>query len=230
MAVLIDTRTGPILQADGAGDQPLRQGRVGQLIVSDGPARFFEAASRGMLFSGGMTLTSINNATFTTATLGATATPILGVWNPLGSGKNLAILQARVNGIITAATCTGPGALMWATSLNNAGLTLGSNPLNRGTLNATGSVAKDMSGIALTGLTNNLVVRDASMLGAGPNTNFSFVGTAVGTVPPEMPTIDHVDGAYIVPPGGVLALLATGTPVAISAAASITWEEIPIIS
>ena len=40
--------------------------------------------------------------------------------------------------------------------------------------------------------------------------------------------IDLIDGAFVVPPGGVLALLATGTPVAISAASSLLWEEIPV--
>jgi hypothetical protein len=48
------------------------------------------------MFGGGMTLTSISNVTFTTATLGATCTPITGIYNPIGSGKNCVILQMQL--------------------------------------------------------------------------------------------------------------------------------------
>jgi hypothetical protein len=220
---------GPVVGADGSLlPSGLRQGRLADLIVSELHGRFYEQAFRGNLFSGGMTLTSISNATFSTGTLGPTATPIVGVWNPLTSGKNLVILQVRVSPINTALQTTGAGSLMWASSVGNGALTLGSAPMNRLTGLAAGSVAKDMSGIALTGLTNNLVVRDATMLCSGAMSNLSTLQTAAGLMPAQNPTIDPVDGAWIVPPGGVLAVLCTtNPPVAISAASSILWEEVP---
>lgn len=190
-------------------------------------AQFAVAALEGRLFSGGMTLTSISNVTFTSGTLGATCTPIAGVWNPSTSTVNLLISQAIANIIITAATNTGPGALVWATSTGNAAISTGNAPLNRRTLAAAGSQAKDMSGVALTGLTSNLVVRQAAGIGGGSAANFSFVGTAVGQATVNVAGVDFVDGAWVVPPGGVLALLATTTPVAHSAASGLMWEEIP---
>src|SRR5437016_8671961 len=96
MALTINTRTGPVTNQDGPGDQAIRQGRTAELVVTDAHGRFQEACARGGLFSRRMTLSSISNATISTGTLGATATPIVGVWNPLGTGKNVVILQVRV--------------------------------------------------------------------------------------------------------------------------------------
>jgi len=224
----VDKWIGPLPQADGAGLGLVRGGRTGEFVISDAHGRFQEAATRGFLYSGGMTLTSIANATFSTATLGATATPIVGVWNPLTSGKNLVVLQVKVAPVNTALQTTGAGALMWATSTGNGAISTGNSPLSRLTLLAAGSLAKDMSGVALTGLTNNLVVRDAAALGSGVISNLSTLQTAAGLFPPMIVGVDNVDGSFIVPPGGVLALLSTGTAVAISAASSIPWEEVAV--
>ena len=57
-------------------------------VVTDAHGRFQEAALLGQLFSTGMTTTAITNATFTTGTLTATCTPVIGIWNPSNSGKN----------------------------------------------------------------------------------------------------------------------------------------------
>lgn len=214
--------------ATGAPLEDLRGDRTGALVTTDGHARFMEAAVNGTLFSGGMTLTAITNATFTTATLGATATPIIGLWNPLTSGKNAIIIYAKLQAILTALQETGAGAYMWCTSTGNGGISTGNTPFNTSTFLAAGSIMKDMSGVALTGLTNNLVVRTASGLQGGANSNLSTLQTASGLAAPAYAAVDLINGTFVVPPGGVLALLCTTTPVAISAASSILWEEVPV--
>lgn len=224
--MLAEVRTGPITSSDAAVN-PARGGKQGDIITSDGHGRFYEANYRGVLYSGGMTATSISNATFTTATLGATATPIVGVWNPGTSTVNLAIAQASLAVTMTALQNTGCGGFMWCTSTGNNALTLGSTPLNRKTLTASGSQAKDMSGIALTGLTNNLVVRTASALMGGSSKALAELDTAIGmTTAMTGCAMEPIDGSWIVPPGGILALLCTTTPVAHSAASGILWEEV----
>jgi hypothetical protein len=40
--------------------------------------------------------------------------------------------------------------------------------------------------------------------------------------------VENFDGSLIVPPGGVLALMAVTTPVAQSAVAGIVWEEVAL--
>src|ERR1051326_7041594 len=86
---------GPLYGGTGT-PSPFTADITGAQRTTDAHARFQEAALRGFLFSAGMTLTAINNATFTTGTLGATCTPIIGIWNPMNSGKNAVILQARL--------------------------------------------------------------------------------------------------------------------------------------
>ena len=225
MPTPIQLLVGPQTAADGT-TPTARGGRSGEGIIQQLHGRFYEANFRGTLFSDGMGLTSINAATFTSGTLGATCTPIAGVWNPSTNTVNLVILQVALGVTLTALQATGAGPYVWASSVGNTALTLGNAPLNRKTQAAVGSNAKGLAGIALTGLTNNLVVRGAAALGGGAIYSASLLGTAAGFVPPMISNLDQIEGAIIVPPGGVLALLATTTPVAHSASSSLVWEEV----
>jgi hypothetical protein len=225
--MLAETQVGPKIAADGPF-LPLRSSKDASLVVQDSHAHFLEANYRGTIFSDGMGLTAINAATYTSATLGATCTPIAGVWNPANSPVNLVILQAILGVTMTALQATGGAPFVWASSIGNAALTLGNAPLSRKTGAQQGSQAKGLANVALTGLTNSLVVRGASALGGGSALALAFLQTAVGVLPQEAANLDNIDGAIIVPPGGVLALLATTTPVAHSAASSLVWEEVPV--
>lgn len=220
------------VQNNGDGTSPaqgFRQGRQGDMMVSGLHGRFYEQNVRSLMFSGGMAMASISNATFTTATLGVTATPIIGLWNPSSSVVNLVLLQAMLAVTLTALQNTGCGGFAWCTSIGNAAISTGNIPLNRRTLAQAGSVAKDLSGLALTGLTNNLVVRNVSALMGGSSKALAELDTAVGmTTTMTGSPIEQLDGSWIVPPGGVIALLCTTTPVAHSAASGIVWEEVPI--
>lgn len=229
ITAVIQGQVGP--QAGGDGAQfKLRQDKQAALVISALHGKFAEQAVRGNLFSGGMGLTSISNVTFTTGTLGATCTPIAGLWNPSGSGVNAVVLQAQLGITLTAATNTGTGPFAWAGSIGNGAISTGNAPLNRKTLVKSGSSVKDMSGVALTGLTTTMVVLYGSALNGGSSGNFSFVGTAAGQATTGGGTnIEDIGGAFVVPPGGVLALLGTTTGVAHSAVSGILWEEIPII-
>ena len=229
MALQIQTLVGPgnVNSADGVPSQP-RSGRQNDVIISELHGRFYEQAYRNSLFSGGMALTSISNATFTVATTGATATPIVGIWNPTSSGVNAVVLQAHVNAIITAATNTGCGGFSWQTATGQAAITTGAAPMSRSTLLAVGSKCKDMSGAALTGLSGATVVRQGSSIACGSAFNFSFVGTAAGPATINVAGVENFDGGLIVPPGGILGLFANTTPVVHSAVSAILWEEVPV--
>lgn len=223
-------QVGAQLNADGnVPIQGFRQGRQGDIIGSGLHGRFYEQNLRGNVYSGGVATASISNATFTTGTLGVTATPIIGLWNPLTSVVNCVVLQAMLAVVMTALQNTGCGAFMWATSTGNGAISTGNTPLNRKTLTAAGSLVKDLCGLALTGMTNNLVVRGVSALMGGSSKALAELDTAVGmTTTMTGCPIEQLDGSWIVPPGGVLALLCTTTPVAHSAAGGILWEEVPL--
>lgn len=202
--------------------------RLGEAPVSEWLPRFGALAWSGFTFSYGLALTSINNATFTSGTLGATCTPILGIWNPTGSGVNGHVLQAILTATLTALTATGPGGFAWYGSTgNNAQPSTGGKGINRLTL-ASGGAIQGVSGVALTGLTNNLALICGSALNVGQPYNVSEVATASGFMTQGGGgSIENLDGSIIVPPGGVLALLAQTTPVAHSAVSGIIWAQLP---
>lgn len=219
---------GPILGNSGTS-VPFTADVTGAQRVTDAHARFQEAALRGTLFSAGMTTTSISGAAFTTGTLTATCTPIIGLWNPANSGKNLVVLQMRVQLIANAVTTfTGPGALMWCTSVSQSAISTGITPLNRYSLASTGSVAKGFANTLLTGLSGSLVVQEAAGIPSFSN-NFSNALTAVSQATAGGGGTDNIDGAIILVPGSIIALLGTTTPSSVSAASSILWEEVPIL-
>ncbi len=235
-----DTFTvGPPGTSVADGGNVSRAGRQGDLSVSELHGRFYEQTFRGNVYSTGMQLTSISNATFTTATalsatLGtaATATPIIGMWNPT-TATNAVILQATIAVVLTALQATGCGGFVWAVYTGNTagGITVASQalPVNRKTLLASGSSMKGLSGLALTGLASVGTFMAASSLGGGALYNASLLGTAAGFMTPSSQFTENIDGSIIVPPGGILGLFCATTPVAHSAAGSLMWEEVPVV-
>lgn len=229
MPIQVSGQVGPQTLADGAPLGSLRQGRAGEVVVQELHGRFYEQNFRGAVFSDGIaTVAAITAATYNITTLGATCTPISGLWNPSTSPVNAVLLSATLNTIKTALQNTGCGPFFWATSVGNAALTLGSTPLNRKTLATSGSFCKGMSNVALTGLTNNLTVKGASALFGGSSSLAAFLETQVGMVSFHNASRELFDGEWIIPPGGVIALLAGSAPVAVSATSMLVWEEVPV--
>jgi hypothetical protein len=215
----------------------LSVGEFSDLIITELMARFYQQTYRGNKYSTGMQSTSIANATFTATTglsstlaTAATATPIVGLWNPLSSSVNAVILQAIVSMVNTALVNTSPGSLVWAfyTAQNAISVANQATPVNRKTGLATGSVCKGLSGLALTGLSNVGVFLSAAGIGSGHSTLGNTETQAGFTTAGPADVCENVDGSIIVPPGGVLALFGTTTPVAYSAASGLVWDEIPI--
>jgi hypothetical protein len=225
MPIPISGQVGPQTIADGVTSQPLRQGRLADLIVSELHGRFYEQVSRGNVYSIGCQLTALSAATIL---LTASAQPIVGIWNPPTSGVNLIPLQAALVDEINNVTSVALGAFVWASSLNNVSLTAGLAPFNRKTLGLTGSQAKAFAlstASLLTGLTNNLVVFEAAEFNTASGLLTTTVAAATPT--PSVSGVQNFDGSLIVPPGGVLALLNTVSTVTHSVAGRLLWEEVP---
>jgi len=222
-----EIKTGAQYNTDGT-QVTARGGKTGELVIGNAHPKYYEATVRSNVFSTGMTLTSISNATFSTGTLGATCTPIIGIWNPVNSGKNAVVMFAKLQLINTALQVTGAGAFVWCTAVNQSAISTGLTPLNRVSLANSGSVCKGFANTALTGLSGNLTVQSAAGLG-GLLSNLSTLQTAAGLMPSAPTYVDNLEGSIIVPPGGVLALLCTtNPPVAVSASTGLVWEEVAI--
>lgn len=221
---------GPVFAQDGAlPPTGVRQGKLGDVMVSELHGRFYEQVYRGNVYSTGMALTAL---AATTIGLTATSTPILGVWNPPASTVNLVILQAALGFVInTLTTPVAPGPMVWASSVGNTAITTGNTPLNRKTLASSGSQAKAFPlSPALTGLTNNLVVFEGADFpqASGQTAGTIAASTANTAFAAGFNGVQNFDGGLIVPPGGVLALLNTTSTTTYSATGRLMWEEVPL--
>ena len=225
-------RVGPIFGGSGTA-APFTSGLSGASRTTDAHGRFMDANLSGRVFATGTAAgLSISNATFTLATTGNTATPIIGVWNPSTSVVNLVIWQAMLAIYQTSLTAmVGPGGFVWMVATGqSANLSTAVTPYNRKTLLALGSQAKGLNGGALTGFTPTLATMCASTLNGGSNMTTAFTETAVGARATNVSSVENIDGSIIVPPGGVLALMASVTPVVHTALSGLVWEEVPILA
>lgn len=220
-----------------AGSNPIAQaGNTGDLIVSEVHGRFYTQAYRGGLNRIGTTAIVAGTANHGTAnggsaTLGtaAAATPMLGVWNPAGSGKNLVIAQAAIEAYInTVTTPTSFGTFVWYVSLNNAAISVGLTPFNSATLAAASTGTKGFAGAtALTGLSNVFTALEVADLQAGGQAiAYGTIGNT--TIVPNMASVQNFDGQLIVPPGAVLALYNTGASTTFNFSGRLVWEEVPV--
>lgn len=210
-------------QPEGSQWGVLRGGRQGDQIVSELHGRFYEQAWRGRLFSNGTTgLTALSANTIS---LTATTTPILGVYNPPASGVNAVVLQATLAMGANNAATVGAGIFVWATSIGNNGISTGTTPTPR-LMNGAASKCKGLAGVALTGLTNNLVVAHAA--GFSTPTIITTSGMSAAITTPTVSQVENLDGSFVIPPGGVLALLNTVSTTTVSGHGFMLWEEVPV--
>ena len=220
--MLSEGKVGSRMLGDGAQAE-LRLDRTGATIVADAHAKFMEAAMRGQMFSTGPAAPFTLASTHAISTLGATCTPIVGVWNPLASNVMLVVVKAKLAIASSPATAGPTGCFMWATNTNQGAITTGLNPLNRKTLNQSGSQAKGFANTALTGMTTNLVVQGAASFGG-------LVAAQGATATPLIAGegVEEFEGGLLIPPGGVLALLSSSTSTLNTASSMLMWEEIPL--
>lgn len=199
-------------------------GELSDLLVTELEPRFYQQCYRNNLYSIGSSTTALSANTIT---LTATTTPIVGVWNPSTSSVNLVILQAMLQCSVQAASSTAQGSWVWASSTGNSAISTGSAPFNRKTLASSGSSAKGFpGGVALTGLTNNIVIFEGADFGVG--LAITTASVAATTAVPVAVGVQNFDGSLIVPPGGVLALLNTVSTANLSVASRLMWLEVAI--
>lgn len=225
-------QVGPIAQNISLGQglpAPIRHGNMGDMIISKLHGDFYESNYRGTMFSvGALALTALA-ATHATATgLTATATPILGLYNPLNSGYNAVLNQATLNTLINNVTSVAPGAFVWVAATGQSGMSAaGVAPINRKTLLAAGSVCRGFAGAsAMTGL-----VGSAAIIGSAPFPLASGLLTttvAAATPTPSVGGMETYNGSLIVPPGGVIGLMCTVSTTTHSFYGSLIWEEVPV--
>ncbi|TMI12184.1 hypothetical protein E6H33_11020 [Candidatus Bathyarchaeota archaeon] len=210
MSAVDQGRVGELLGSDGA-IQPLRLTRKGGLGAADVQARYQESVLRGNVYY------LATGAAAPTAFTGAAAgTPLIGVFNPSGSGKALIFLltSATPTAVPTVAGVIDPE--LWAgTSVLPTGTVTA--PSNMATQQTTGSVAK---GFVNTAMTSSTAINFVTGIGS-----FWWATAAAGA---QMSNgIVELAGMLVATPGVLVALGVRTVPTSLTIDPFLMWEEVP---
>jgi hypothetical protein len=189
----------------------LRLGPTGALVQQDGHARYYETTRNGDCYTAIATAVTIA-ATHVSPATANTGTPIIGLFNPANSGKNLSLIALDLQTI----SGTPGGPFYWNVIPAPCGITAaGTAGLNSASF-AAGGVAKVFGNAATTGSLAGTVFR---VLG-GP----AAIAAGAGIYSVE----DEVAGSIIIPPGAFAGVYAKAVGTTHIVDASIVWEEVTI--
>lgn len=191
----------PAKQADGTSPV-LRQGSLGDGIVSELHGRYYEQAYRGNVFS------VANQAAVTTSTTLNTTFTGLSIANPSTSGVNLVLLQ-----FYCAQFAVGAAAVV--SIAGGTGVAAGSLVVRNA---LTGTTAKTQT-IASAGatITAPILLRPIGSVGSLATTGYGLSQSIVA----------DIGGSIIVPPGNIVC---SDTSIATTTALifGFMWEEVPV--
>jgi len=211
MAVEIQGKVGPVYASDGSIIDP-RLTHDGAMSTGDLHGRYNEAALRGGVWTLATAVAGITLATANTIAQSGPS-PIVGVFNPVASGKVLAIIRVSAQWLSGTPPTAG---LVFAVLPPNAGVTAagGNGAINPYTFVTGGSTAKTFTNSAMTGSGTAALLR--------------YVGGPFGATLAAGASVFYTEetaGEIIVPAGGAFALLASGAGTTAVLCASMTWEE-----
>jgi hypothetical protein len=204
------------LQALQDGSQVnLSIGRQGEALVSELHGRYYQLAKRGLLF--GFSTAAVTIAATHNSPLPAnTGTPILALWNPVASGKDLVVLKHSIASV--SGTPGGPMVWNWGTVTATAAA-LSTVVSGRMGQSPAGSIANVYSNVVTT----------SSLAGA---LHFHAAGisavAATGQGGANAPAYEDRGGDIIIPPGSWGALCSTATGTSHVVQASVIWAELVI--
>ena len=184
-------------------------------------AQYYDANVRGNVYTFGISNTPLvaQNAVATGVT--ATSKPVVGLWNDVGTGKNLVVINATVVATTIDGSAVAPGGFTWYKDTADTSISTGSTPVNCSTLASSGAVAKAFAmSTALTGLVGSLAI-----LRPSPITILNAAGPSTSITQSQGVSEDRIDGSIIVPPGGVLSLMNMLSTTTVDLSVSITWAE-----
>ena len=212
-SLFLQTGPGTAKTADGIPVIP-RLGNQNETIVSELHAPYYEQAYRGNVF----TLSVVTAAALTAYSGGAAGTPMLAVYNPVGSGKNLVVLQTNVGNVV-ASTLAGTVAF---------GLYYGTTAvITQATIVApTSALTQQAAGSVMTGFRNVALTASTAAANVLPLGSY-YWATAAGAIQTPNAAAEP-KGTILIPPGSYVALGGSAALTSATWIGSLTWEEILI--
>jgi hypothetical protein len=187
-------------------------GEFSDVMVTELMPRYYQNTYRGQKFFVGLASAA------PTAFVGAAGgTPLLSIYNPIGSGKNLVLVSLSLANRVTPTGAGTTSFCLWGGQTAPVTGTL-VNPTNMLNQQAVGSVAKSVNNTATTGSTALAVIK---ALG------FQYWATAAGAFGTGILHYDSA-GEVIIAPGCMLAFGATVVLTSATYDCSMIWDEIPV--
>lgn len=212
--MLIQSQAGGLPSARQAAGTPNNPGGTfGEALFSELAPQYYSLLKNNKVFS--LAAAAANPTAFTG---GAAGTPLIGLYNPVTSGVDLVILQARLS-----VKTTGSAAVSWDAgfySVNQGGVAVtGSQTQARNLYSQsnTGSAAYGMVNAANTAALASTLIAPSLSGGLTAATAVTNVASAV----------DDVKGAIVVAPGCYLAFGVSGSLTAAAMNAALLWAELP---
>jgi len=192
-----------IIQASNGTETDLRTTRNGALVTAPGEAEYAEIVLSGNVFIGANPA-----ATPVTTQAGLSATtPVLTLYNPVGSPVNLILIDVSYCVVAAPAAAT---SIMLAYNLANA------------TAPATTTDASITSGIVGTASKPSGECYRIATLGTAPVAFRYLGGVTAASVVSTYSSVHDIKGKIVVAPGVAISIQAT---TAVSLLASMSWEE-----
>ena len=197
-----------------SGNPNVPGGTFGELLVSELTPQYYTLLKNGKVFSAGGT--GLNPSAFSG---GAAGTPLLGLYNPSGSGVDLVLLQSRTS-VRTTGTAAAAGFGLNFFAVNQGGVAVtGTQTASRSmySQSAVGSNGYAMVNVANTGALASTLI--------APSLSIGNVSATAGLNPGLF--VDNIAGAIVVAPGCYLAL---GAALALTGGlldVALIWAELP---
>lgn len=206
--MLSEGRVGTQTLSDGS-QKELRMNKTGSQVCVGGGTGMGEPASRGTMYSAATAVGGVAPGT------ALSTTPPFVLWNPPSSNKNLVLHRVSL-GYVSGTLGAGSLVLAQSKAQGSAPTTGSELSVQNNFIGGAAGVGRVFQGSTIT--TAPTILRSLIVMGA-------FVGGANNIGPIEC----LVDGAYVVPPGTLIAIqgvaAAGSSPLTIIAA---EWEEIPV--
>jgi hypothetical protein len=211
--MLLQAQAGAIpTQSNKSGQNNVGQGWLNEMQMSELLPQYSTLNQLGFVFSTFVNALTLA-ATHASPLTAGTGTPILGVYNPVGSGKNLHLLKTKM----TSTSGTPGGPLIWNVVPNPQNITA------TFTTPASGNVGSGAAAVAH-------VFNNTAVTGSTVGTPYRALGgpAAIAIGAGLYSTEEEHKGDIIIPPGAMLALCATAAGTTHIVSAWTEWAELPI--
>ena len=191
-----------------------RSGQLGDAIVSELHGRYYETTYRSNSF-----LLSVSTAAAVTAYAGGAAgTPMICLFNPVGSGRNAVLNKVSVGNVVAASAAGTVSFALWFGTTATITQATTTTPWNMLTQLQSGSV---MTGFRNVALTSGSAASNAIALAS------YYWATAAGVGLVSNGVFD-LEGAVIIPPGSYAAVGGSAALTSATWIGSMQWEEVPV--